>query len=201
MTAKTVSTTRRIRNALLGASAMATIGVAHTATAQIDVAKYWYTGGGFTVKEMVATDPSDRWCSLERGIPGSSSPYFILDTSPGGLLMIADSNMNWSGGQVRIWVDGKFWTARATVPPAFPHNLNVSLGYSQPLVDFMTALALGRTLTIEGLGSAGVGAFRYNVSLNGSAGAIKAQIECSKAVDGTPAVQPRASATTVKTIV
>ncbi len=178
----------------LTATAAIALSLASTA-ARAETIRTWFNDGNFVVTEDVE-DSGKPFCSTFRRNGDTSFAVFAAPNFIAFDLM--DRSQSWRGGRVVLTVDGREWTATATVSPKYPDQLYINPdAKSAQLKSFVAALYNGSTLTVAGYGSPYP--FSYQVSLAGSYGALSAASQCVNSLiarnDATPApVRPTAPA-------
>jgi hypothetical protein len=145
-----------------------------SAPSHADTVRTWFNDGNFVVTEDIG-DNGRSFCSAIRG---NADTKFGVFAAPDYIAFdLMDRGQSWRGGQVVLTIDGRQWTATASVSPKYPDQLFIQpqVGSAQ-LKSFVAALYNGSTLTVAGYGKPYP--FNYQVSLAGSYGALSAASQC-----------------------
>jgi hypothetical protein len=173
-----------MRRALL--AAVAAISLAGTASAETYSTANWYDDGGFAVKRVTADSTGYRFCSMERGNFSDKVFTITADGTAKIVMTLVDVRHTWTPGQVRLWVDGRSWTAVATTPAQYPNQLVITATPGVGSEAFFTAMGYGQRLTIQGQGAPIP--FSYDVALSGSQAAMTSLVQCVGSLRRTPQV-------------
>ena len=159
---------------LTATAAIALSIAAVSAHAESQTVRTWYNDGNFVVTEDIG-DSGTRFCSALRG---NADTKFGVFAAPDYIAFdLVDTSQSWRGGRVVLTVDGREWTATATVSPKYPDQLYIQPdAKSAQLKSFVAALYTGSTLTVAGYGRPYP--FSYQVSLAGSYAALTAASQC-----------------------
>jgi uncharacterized protein (DUF2147 family) len=158
----------------LAAAAAVALSLAAPARADTQTIRTWFNDGNFIVTEDIG-DNGSSFCTALRG---NADAKFGVFAAPNFIAFdLMDRGQSWRGGQVVLTIDGREWTATATVSQKYPEQLWIQpqVGSAQ-LKSFVTALYNGVTLTVAGYGKPYP--FSYQVSLAGSYGALDAARQC-----------------------
>lgn len=173
-------------------AAAAAVALSLAGSARADTVRTWYNDGNFTVSEVADPTDGSGFCAAVRGNPSIST--FSVFAAPNFIAFdLLDRTHSWTPGQVVLTIDGRTWTATATVNQKYPDQLWIQpqVGTTQ-LKSFVSALYTGITLTVAGHGRPQP--FSYQISLAGSYAALDATRLCVDSLTARTGVTPPAPA-------